>query len=156
MRRRKQNMGFLGAGLSSILLAFVLLCLVTFAALSLSSAKSDLSFCEQLAEHTRSYYEADSRANRRVMEIDEVLASPYNERKELIEALQGLGDLTVTEDGDRILCSFRESQGEEQDLCAELTLTAEGDVWSYRITGWQTQSTGTWTEEKLHLLTKEK
>lgn len=70
----KQQSYFVNIGSSSLLVIFLILCLVTFAILSLSSARSDYSFSERLAEHRKEYYEASERAEMIVAEIDAVLA----------------------------------------------------------------------------------
>ena len=45
-------------GISSLLLIFLILCLVSFAVLSLASATADLKLSRRYALRTRSYYEA--------------------------------------------------------------------------------------------------
>lgn len=59
--RKKTRMG-LNIGTSSILLVFVLLCMVTFAALSYVSANGDYKLSRSLADRTAAYYEADGKA----------------------------------------------------------------------------------------------
>lgn len=44
MKRNKQQSTFVNIGSSSLLIVFLVLCLTTFAILSLSSAQSDYSF----------------------------------------------------------------------------------------------------------------
>lgn len=55
MRKDKQQSSFINIGSSSLLVIFLILCLVTFALLSVSSAKSDHSFSERLAGHKTEY-----------------------------------------------------------------------------------------------------
>ena len=54
--------GHLHIGTASILLIFLTLCLVSFAALSFVNAKADYRLSLKLAERTRSYYEAVAEA----------------------------------------------------------------------------------------------
>lgn len=75
----KQQSYFVNIGSSSLLVIFLILCLVTFAILSLSSAKSDYTFSERLAEHKRAYYEASARAEDIVAEIDSILYETAHE-----------------------------------------------------------------------------
>ena len=49
---------FFNIGASSLLVIFLILCLVTFAILTLTSAKSDADFAEKLAHHKTNYYAA--------------------------------------------------------------------------------------------------
>lgn len=69
----KQQPFFVNIGSSSLLVIFLVLCLATFAILSLSSAKSDHTFSERLAAHKQAYYEASERAETIVGEIDRIL-----------------------------------------------------------------------------------
>ena len=46
---------FFNIGASSLLVIFLILCLVTFAILTLTSAKSDADFAEKLAYHKTNY-----------------------------------------------------------------------------------------------------
>ena len=46
-------------GISSIVLIFMILCLAVFSLLSLSDAKSALTFAQKRAETVQIYYEAD-------------------------------------------------------------------------------------------------
>ena len=57
----KQQSYFVNIGSSSLLVIFLVLCLATFAILTLSSARSDHSFSERLAEHKKTYYEASAK-----------------------------------------------------------------------------------------------
>ena len=69
----KQQPFFVNIGSSSLLVIFLVLCLATFAILSLSSAKSDHTFSERLAAHKQAYYEASEKAETIVGEIDRIL-----------------------------------------------------------------------------------
>lgn len=61
----KKNRSFgLNIGASSILIIVVILSLVCFAGLSLSSANADYKLCKKLADRTTAYYEATSQAYR--------------------------------------------------------------------------------------------
>ena len=48
----------IGYGFSSILVAFVVICLVSFASLSLTSANADLNLSQKLSLRTQAYYNA--------------------------------------------------------------------------------------------------
>lgn len=69
----KQQSYFVNIGSSSLLIIFLVLCLATFAILTLSSARSDHSFSERLAEHKKTYYEASAKAEMVVAGVDEIL-----------------------------------------------------------------------------------
>lgn len=79
MKKDKQQSSFVNIGSSSLLVIFLVLCLVTFAILSVSSAKSDYSFSERLAAHKKEYYDASARAERITGEIDDILVGLVQE-----------------------------------------------------------------------------
>lgn len=64
-------------GSSSILLIFIILCLVSFAALSLSSAVADQNLTQKAADKTSAYYEACNIAEQKLSKIDTTLSSLY-------------------------------------------------------------------------------
>ena len=68
---------FFNIGASSLLVIFLILCLVTFAILTLTSAKSDADFAEKLAHHKTNYYASCNTAESTLDEIDAVLADAW-------------------------------------------------------------------------------
>ena len=68
---------FFNIGASSLLVIFLILCLVTFAILTLTSAKSDADFAEKLAHHKTNYYAACNTAESTLDEIDAILADAW-------------------------------------------------------------------------------
>ena len=68
---------FFNIGASSLLVIFLILCLVTFAILTLTSAKSDADFAGKLAHHKTNYYAACNTAESTLDEIDAVLADAW-------------------------------------------------------------------------------
>lgn len=60
MNKEKRKIGFVNIGTASLLVVFLTLCLVAFAMLSLSTAKSDYAFSQKQAERTTAYYEGES------------------------------------------------------------------------------------------------
>lgn len=145
--------GFLGAGLSTVLLVFVMLCLIVFAVLSLTTARADQQMSQKLAERTTAYYAAQSQAYEKVKKIDDILVKQYNEGKEQFAenvwtVLQEVSDLTVSQedDGQSVVCSFLQPVDDTQQLEVELTIglpSEEGEA-CYRITGWQVQPVEEW------------
>ena len=51
-------------GSVSLIMIFIVLCMVIFAILSLSESTGDYKFTEKLASHTTDYYTASSQAER--------------------------------------------------------------------------------------------
>lgn len=65
-------------GSSSILLIFVILCLISFATLSIVSANADARLSRRVEERTSSYYEACNQAQADIAAIDSTLAAVYD------------------------------------------------------------------------------
>lgn len=132
MKRNKQQSTFVNIGSSSLLIVFLVLCLTTFAILSLSSAQSDYSFSKRSAEHKTEYYEAASRAEMILGEIDQILA----ETSEQVNTAQ---KNAAQEKADSELASFELAvaarlDGKEIDnIPLSCTGTEEGTVISYQV-----------------------
>ena len=68
--KKKTSRPLLTAGTSTLLLIFLSLCLLTFAVLSLLSARADRNLSRKTADRTTAYYEACNQAENRIGEID--------------------------------------------------------------------------------------
>ena len=89
--------GFSNFGFSTILLAFVMICIVTIAALSLITASSDYKLSQKVADKNTAYYEAEKQAYEQLSQIDNILAHAYSKAlgansyyKEVESTLQSL------------------------------------------------------------------
>ena len=60
MKRRSYPVTNIGS--VSLLMIFIVLCLVAFSALSLSGAVSDRQYSQKIARHNTEYYEASAQA----------------------------------------------------------------------------------------------
>lgn len=176
MKKDKEQSSFINIGSSSLLIVFVILCLATFAILSLSSAKSDYSLSERLADHKTQYYDASSKAETILNEIDAVLAdtaaavpqnrlsgsskdflaSPYAEA--VTESLGGMqiSDITIScKKTDKNLIVFYQVPLEDQQVLeVELIITnfTKNETY-YEIQKWQVISTDTWeNDDTLNLM----
>ncbi len=79
-KKQKNSDGFgINIGSSSILLIFIVLCLVSFATLAISSAYTDKALSNRVAERTKSYYEACNQAEISLAHIDTTLHSIYKD-----------------------------------------------------------------------------
>ena len=92
METKKNFSPGMSVGSSSILVTFVLLCLVTFAALSFVSARADHKLSVQTAARISKYYEADSTAEIQLANISSLL-SKYALDKSESEYFAGLENL---------------------------------------------------------------
>lgn len=69
----------LNIGASSLLVIIVILSLVCFAALSITSASADLRLTRKLADRTASYYNACNEAQTTLKNLSDALSSIYEE-----------------------------------------------------------------------------
>lgn len=76
----KKNSPIVNIGSSSMLVIFLILCLVTFSVLSLSSASSDYNFTKRIAERTTDYYSASNTAEELLNELDKLFANSYDNK----------------------------------------------------------------------------
>lgn len=74
---RRSAPGFSNFGFSTILLAFVMICIVTIAALSLLTASSDYKLSQKVADKNSAYYVAEKEAYENLAQIDDLLAQAY-------------------------------------------------------------------------------
>lgn len=107
----------LNIGASSILVVFILLCLVTFATLSLVSANADYRLSKRVADHTGAYYDATASA-----------------REDL--ALRAANDRPADEPYDEVT-----PMSEKQQIHVTATLHPDH---TYNIHSWTVENVGSW------------
>lgn len=78
MAKKKSAFG-VNIGSSSLLLIFVVLCLVSFAALSIVSSNADFKLGQKVMERTERYYEVSNQAQEAIAGVDDALAAAYKE-----------------------------------------------------------------------------
>lgn len=158
MKKDKGRFSFVNIGSSLLLTVFLILCLVAFAMLSLSSAKSDYSVTEQFAEHKTNYFEASSHAEKVLSEVDSILErtaeahgsafSPAYSRA-VTEELDGtsIDKINISCNAYRgtPLISYEVKSGKNQSLQVELLVTDFNSNDSYyEIRKWQLTSDEKW------------
>lgn len=75
----KQQIFFrVNVGSCSLLLIFVILCLISFATLSIVSSNADTKLSNRVAERTTAYYEACNQAERSIADLDSFLSEAYS------------------------------------------------------------------------------
>lgn len=143
-REKKSAPGFSNFGFSTILLAFVMICIVTIAALSLITANSDYKLSQKVAEKNTAYYTAEQQAYETLAEIDQQLAQAYTKAlgansyyKEVENALHSFSSGTY----DRATGTFQYSVpiADNQNLEIELLIhyPAEKADAFYEIITWK-------------------
>ncbi len=131
--RKKQEFG-LNVGTSSILFIFIILCLVSFAILSLSSAMSDYKLSERVVTNSESYYEACNTAEELLASFDDALSELYESGISRTGFYKQAGKKKT----------FAVPVTDIKTLNIEIKIIypeAEGESF-YEITAWQVETTG--------------
>ena len=161
MDSRKKQSSFSSIGITSLVLIFVMLCLLTFSVLSLVTARADLRLSQKNAERTSAYYDAENRANDVLLSviscIEEYKDSPdasvfYQKLRERLDGQNGI--LFTGADS----LDYEVLLDKEQLLSVSLEISYEtyDDGSHYRILAWNTVSTHEWESDgSLPLLDKE-
>lgn len=148
--KKKTSRPLLTTGTSTLLLIFVSLCLLTFAILSLLSARADRNLSRKSAERTSAYYEACNQAEDRLGETDQMLKKLWQEaagEKAYFQAVrETFEDMDFDEENHTL--SFSVPLTDTQVLAVTLKLqTPEPGSAFYTITGWKTVNTAGWTAD---------
>lgn len=129
----------LNIGTSSLLIIIVILCLVCFSALSITSANADYRLSKRLADRTTAYYDACNQAQSSLCMISGILENLYQESssKEDYEnkIKRSLQDLFI------FSYPINENQILQVSISPLYPDTVEGDF--IQITGWQIINTVT-------------
>lgn len=80
-----------GIGSSSLLVIFIILCLVSFATLSIVSANADYKLSNKVLDRTTAYYEASNQAEQQLAELDQTLRAAYANSTTAAEYFQQTG-----------------------------------------------------------------
>ena len=154
--KKKKFSSGLNVGSSSILVTFVLLCLVTFAALSFVSSNADYKLAEKTADRTTYYYAANNKAEVYLLNADSLLSKHYASCKDIIEYYEGIDPLfadndsiNVDEVGDDIFLNYAVAISESQEIQVSLKFIYPNseDLDMFEIVKWETVSTYVPSEE---------
>lgn len=161
MKKNKPTASFVNIGSSSLLIIFLIVSLVTFSVLSLSSARSDYSFSRKLASHKEEYYATSSKAEAVVSEIDDTLSEYaksfgensdgyYQKISETFSGMQIEGvTLSLTEKEQRPSILFSVPMSDSQALNVELGITDYSNSETYyEVNAWQVISTEAWENDQ--------
>ncbi len=127
-------------GSSSILLIFVILCLISFATLSIVSANADAKLSRRVVERTTAYYEACNQAQTDIADMDDTLAAVYADSFDEEEYFMAVGRNKT--------CTVAISALQTLSVTVEILYPKqEGDPF-YRITSWQVLTDSSDMEEE--------
>ncbi len=140
--------GGINVGTSSVLVAFVLLALVSFAALSYLSANSDYNLSLQAAKHTTEYYGANYRAEIYLANIEGLLSKnlkQYDNANDFYASLPKLfsdnDEITVEQDDDNLLrYTVVMNDTQKLNVCLKVTYPHNPDDELITIMEWYTKS----------------
>ena len=153
----KRKYPTINIGSSSMLVVFIILCLVTFSVLSVASANNDRKYSEKIADRTTAYYEASNKAEELLSQIDDKLKQVYEQYN--AGYLSQVPDVLTSIDGIDTSgfpsVSFSVPINDTQTLSVSLLIQIpekEGDTF-YTITSWKEISTEVWNgDEPMNLM----
>ncbi len=123
-----------GIGSSSLLVTFIILCLVSFATLSIVSANADYKLSGKVLERTTAYYEASNQAETQLSQLHGELAAAYASCED--EAAY------FARTGHEVSYRFPISDLQSLDVKAEILYPSDEKDAYYRILSWQVVLTG--------------
>lgn len=163
---KKQRSSFINIGFSSIVMVFIMICLVTFATLSVLTAHSDYRLSQKMADKTDAYYQADATAREMLELIDTklydiyVLSSNVDAFYEMISTSDftantpdGVTNITTTATEESTVISYEVPVSEVQTLYVSLKINypLSGSECFSTITRWQTVTDNAPDEEDEYL-----
>lgn len=155
----KKKFSVTNIGSISLLMIFIILCMVTLAALSLSSAASDKNSSEKFASHNTKYYQASNQAEETLDIIDGILAESYlvssdsasyfSEIETRLAKLNTSITLNISPDTNDVTLDYITAVDDTQSLKVQLTLT---DPWNttsgfYQVTSWKEVNSKDWNAD---------
>lgn len=130
----------INVGSSSILLIFVILCLVSFATLSIVSANADAKLSGKVVERTTAYYEACNKAQTDIASMDDTLKAVYADSFDEDEYFMAVGHKKTY--------IFPISALQTLSVSLDILYPEQAGEPFYRITSWQVISNSSALEEE--------
>lgn len=158
---KKRSYPVTNIGSVSLLMTFIVLCLVIFATLALSGALSEYQYSRKIADYNADYYEASNTAMETLRDIDRILhdaygASPEQYHRAVEEQLADLDTVTADFTGEEPTLTYQVPVNDTQTLHVVLTINAAPETAGgyLRITAWQKVPASEWNgDESLELIT---
>ncbi|MEG0275625.1 MAG: hypothetical protein RR630_01205 [Coprobacillus sp.] len=151
---KKQTKITMNIGIISFLTVFVILCLVTFAVLSLVSAKSNIDLSQKSIQHKTQYYELCNQGEAFLEKIDNQLYQNYlqaksqNEYFSFIEKVNQIDSSIKIEDH---IITF-DLINNKQKLHVEIEVLYPGDKF-YQLKVWDIMPSQEWApDNKINIL----
>ena len=138
--RKKISFGT-SMGVSSIIAILVILVLVVFSALSITTSKADLKLSQKTADSIKAFYEADAAAEDKMAEIDALLAGGNAWQAEA----QRAGFAVSAGEYGETLVSYTIPVDEYRNLNVELLVSSDGKM-ARRL--WQIVPANEWVADE--------
>ena len=160
---KKNNFPITNIGSVTLMMIFIVLCMVSFAALSLSTAASDYQAAKKSAKHVKEYYQASNEAEETLASIADTLETAYQSSSSTDTYLEQVravypegattspGDsstpadasaLTLEDSDNGLIISYRVALNKKQALAVSVLVQYEDSL--YRITSWKVVNTTEW------------
>ena len=130
--KKKQYFG-MNIGSASILLIFIILCLVSFAVLSIVSTNADSKLTQRVLNRTTAYYEACNSAETALAAVDSTLRSIYDTSDDADSYFQTVGHSKSY--------AIPVTDLQTLQVTIEILYPETNDDTFYRITSWQVITT---------------
>ena len=144
IKTRKMSYPPVTIGTSFMLVIFIILCMVVFAALSLSNAVRDQHLSEKNAAHTIAYYTANNKGEHMLAKIDTALDG-CTDFEDAIASLETLDDLTLqfSKETNALTACTIIPMNDIENLQIVLSIHPQDDV-KYKIITWKQISSSEW------------
>lgn len=127
-----------GMGGTLVITVFVVLCLMIFAALSFTTAYSDLKLSSKAQEITADYYNIHGKAEQKLSEISDVLFEIHiNDSKAgIISKLSDIDGVSFV-DEENLILQYQVSGDKNQKLSVALNILHNAKRYYYEIAAWK-------------------
>ncbi|MFR5116708.1 MAG: hypothetical protein ACLTDV_06550 [Eubacterium sp.] len=149
-KKRPDSMPGFQIGTSYLLVIFIILCLVTFAALALSSALRDQSYSQALAKHQTEYAAASTQASALLAQIDEALESETTGAgigKLPAGTVPAISVSVQRQNAERPVFEITALIPVSDSQNLQLTVSADAASHTRRITAWRETAVSGWEEQ---------
>lgn len=142
----QKNHFHLNIGISSFIVVFVTLCLVTFAVLSLVSAKANKRLNDKVISQVESYYEMSNQAYQKIRDIDESLHQISKQTSSQEEYFHQVKQIITLDEDNQYTFSIT---GKTQILQVKLQLYAPMPQKAYyEIIEWSKKNNSDWNPDQ--------
>ena len=136
----------LNIGLPSILLIFVVMCIISFAILSLAGAHSDKRLSQKIYDRSTAYYKACNLAEEKLASLDNELKNYYKVSNSEIDYYSQTSILETQ-------YLFEITDKQSLQLIIEAHYPDNKDSALYKVVSWKTINTDTYDyDESLHVI----